>query len=258
MGYAPGKKDGPLIITANEPAGLLYGTFHLLRDLQAHGEAKGLPLRESPDFKFRLLNHWDNLDRTVERGYAGFSIWDWHRLPEYIDPRYRDYARANASIGINGTVVTNVNANAKLTTITPALLQPAVVDNTSGIDWDGQNIDLLTQGHTANFLVGATLPVVSFYGGVGISITQTNLKANGYFPVPALNTDDVLNPYTEVTNEYVEKEPLDIEIKNTDGGITAPRLNAGMRLKFTVVTIHADYTWANYSVVTVGLGISFR
>jgi alpha-glucuronidase len=59
-----------------------------------------------------MLNHWDNLDGTVERGYAGASIWDWQRLPGFLDPRYRDYARANASLGINGTVVTNVNANA--------------------------------------------------------------------------------------------------------------------------------------------------
>jgi alpha-glucuronidase len=59
-----------------------------------------------------VLNHWDNLDRTVERGYAGFSLWDWHKLPDYLDPRYTDYARANASLGINGTVITSVNANA--------------------------------------------------------------------------------------------------------------------------------------------------
>ena len=56
------------------------------------------------------------MDRTVERGYAGFSIWDWHKLPDYIEPRYKDYARANASIGINGTVLTNVNANALVLT----------------------------------------------------------------------------------------------------------------------------------------------
>lgn len=47
-----------------------------------------------------MLNRWDNLDRHVERGYAGASIWDWHKLPDYLDPRYIDYARANASIGI--------------------------------------------------------------------------------------------------------------------------------------------------------------
>ena len=71
-----------------------------------------LSLVEAPRIRHRLLNHWDNLNRTVERGYAGFSLWDWHKLPDYRSPRYTDYARANASIGINGTVLTNVNANA--------------------------------------------------------------------------------------------------------------------------------------------------
>ena len=70
-----------------------------------------------------MLNHWDNLDRTVERGYAGFSLWDWHKLPDYLSPRYTDYARANASIGINGTVLTNVNANALV--LTPMYLEKA-------------------------------------------------------------------------------------------------------------------------------------
>jgi alpha-glucuronidase len=74
-----------------------------------------------PRIQHRVLNHWDNLDRTVERGYAGFSIWDWHKLPDYIKPRYKDYARANASIGINGTVLTNVNANSDV--LTPQYLE---------------------------------------------------------------------------------------------------------------------------------------
>ncbi|MGC9341153.1 MAG: alpha-glucuronidase family glycosyl hydrolase, partial [Bacteroidales bacterium] len=101
-----------LAIIGNDDNELLYGTFHLLRLLQMEDDLSGLPLTESPKIQHRLLNHWDNLDRTVERGYAGFSIWDWHKLPDYIDPRYIDYARANASIGLNGTVLTNVNANA--------------------------------------------------------------------------------------------------------------------------------------------------
>ena len=105
-----------LIITANSDIGLLYGTFHFLRLLQTASPLQSLTIADSPKIKHRLLNHWDNLDRTVERGYAGFSLWDWHKLPDYIDPRYHDYARANASIGINGTVVTNVNANALVLT----------------------------------------------------------------------------------------------------------------------------------------------
>lgn len=166
---------------------------------------------------------------------------------------------------LNFTVMygyTRVNANAELMTISPEDLEapgsPEIVDNTSGISWEDQNLDLVTQGHTANFLVGANLPVVAFYGGVGISITQTNLKANGYFPIPTLNVDNPLNPYPEVTNESAIKDPIDIEIKNQDGGTTKPRLNAGIRFKFAVVTIHFDYTYANYSVATAGFGFSFR
>ena len=77
---------------------------------------QNLSLQQAPRIKHRILNHWDNLDRTVERGYAGFSLWDWHKLPDYIDPRYLDYARANASVGINGSVLTNVNSNAQILT----------------------------------------------------------------------------------------------------------------------------------------------
>jgi alpha-glucuronidase len=104
------------LITANTDIGVLYGVFHFLRLLQTNQSISSLNISSAPRIQLRLLNHWDNLNRTVERGYAGNSIWDWHRLPGYIDPRYKDYARANASIGINGTVLTNVNANALVLT----------------------------------------------------------------------------------------------------------------------------------------------
>ena len=104
------------LITANTDIGLLYGTFHFLSLIQTHQPIQNLSISSTPKIKHRVLNHWDNLDRTVERGYAGFSLWDWHKLPDYIDQRYIDYARANASVGINGTVLTNVNANALVLT----------------------------------------------------------------------------------------------------------------------------------------------
>lgn len=100
-----------LFIIGDDPSGTVYGTFHFLRLLQMNESLENINISESPKIKYRILNHWDNLDRTVERGYAGFSIWEWHKLPDYISQRYIDYARANASIGINGTVLTNVNAN---------------------------------------------------------------------------------------------------------------------------------------------------
>ncbi len=107
-----------IVIAANRDIGVLYGVFHFLKLLQTHKNIDSLSITSSPKIKLRLLNHWDNLDRTVERGYADFSLWDWHKLPDYISPRYKDYARANSSIGINGTVLTNVNANALVLTET--------------------------------------------------------------------------------------------------------------------------------------------
>jgi alpha-glucuronidase len=111
------------VIAANEDIGALYGAFHLLRLLQTHAALDELSVASAPQVQHRVLNHWDNLNRTVERGFAGFSLWDWHKLPHYLDPRYTDYARANASIGINGTVLTNVNANAVV--LTPEYLEKA-------------------------------------------------------------------------------------------------------------------------------------
>lgn len=99
-------------ISAQGSAGLLYGVFDLLSRIHRQTDIYSLDITSKPATALRLLNHWDNLDRTVERGYAGFSIFNWHELPEVKDPRYLDYAMANASVGINGSVLTNVNAKA--------------------------------------------------------------------------------------------------------------------------------------------------
>jgi alpha-glucuronidase len=110
-----------IVIAAKKDIGVLYGAFHFLRMLQTRAPLVALDLVSNPRTKVRILNHWDNLDRHVERGYAGESLWDWHKLPGYVDPRYTDYARANASLGINGAVLTNVNANA--TSLSPQYLE---------------------------------------------------------------------------------------------------------------------------------------
>nr|WP_256869427.1 alpha-glucuronidase family glycosyl hydrolase [Sphingobium lactosutens] len=100
------------LIAANSDVGLLHGAYHWLRLAQSGARVDSLNIVSAPKIGLRLLNHWDNLNGTVERGYAGQSIWDWWRLPDWKGPRYTDYARANASIGINGTVLNNVNAKA--------------------------------------------------------------------------------------------------------------------------------------------------
>jgi alpha-glucuronidase len=110
-----------IVIAGRTDRGALYGVYHFLRLIQTGQSLQSLNVASQPRTRIRLLNHWDNLDGHVERGYAGQSIWDWHRLPGWVSPRYTDYARASASIGINGAVLTNVNANA--TSLTPAYIE---------------------------------------------------------------------------------------------------------------------------------------
>ncbi|GAC1373055.1 MAG: alpha-glucuronidase family glycosyl hydrolase [Hymenobacter sp.] len=120
-GYRVFVRGRHLVVTGRSGAGVLYGVFALLRHLQTRQPVANLSLASSPRIQYRLLNHWDNSNGTVERGYAGSSIWKWAELPERLDPRYTDYARANASIGINGVAINNVNASARY--LTPEYLR---------------------------------------------------------------------------------------------------------------------------------------
>ncbi|XWW47202.1 alpha-glucuronidase [Fibrella sp. USSR17] len=112
-GYQITASGGNITIAGKSDAGVLYGAFALLRHLQTGQPIERVALTSNPKVQYRMLNHWDNVDGSVERGYAGQSLWKWYELPERIDPRYRDYARANASLGINGMTVNNVNASAR-------------------------------------------------------------------------------------------------------------------------------------------------
>lgn len=110
-GFVLNGNDDQLTITAHREIGLLYGAYEALR-LQAT-DVLIKDEQQHPKFKLRLLNHWDNLDGSIERGYAGESIFEWFKLDEQL---IREYARANASIGINGSVLNNVNASPKMLT----------------------------------------------------------------------------------------------------------------------------------------------
>ncbi|WP_303911467.1 alpha-glucuronidase [Bacteroides mediterraneensis] len=113
-GYTIRTSEGKTVLGAATEQGLLYATYHLLR-LQAEGaDCSRLDIQEKPAFDIRVLNHWDNLDGTIERGYAGCSLWKWEELTDSVSARYREYARANASVGINGTVLNNVNASPEI------------------------------------------------------------------------------------------------------------------------------------------------
>ncbi len=104
-GYAIKSQSGKIVISAASDAGLLYGAYHLLRLQQTGQSYENLDIREEPFYDLRILNHWDNPNGTCERGFAGKSI--------FLNPdpeRMKMYARANASVGINGAVLNNVNA----------------------------------------------------------------------------------------------------------------------------------------------------
>lgn len=119
-GFALRRTATGLALSARRDAGVLHGAFALLRMIQTSQSLEELNVTSAPRMRLRMLNHWDNLNGTVERGYAGRSLWEWDRLPAEVSPRYRDYARACASIGLNAVSPVNVNADARA--LTPAYL----------------------------------------------------------------------------------------------------------------------------------------
>lgn len=110
-GYTIKSIQNKIVIASSKEIGLLYGVYHILRLQQTNVSTTNLNVTEKPSYDVRILNHWDNLDGTIERGYAGHSLWKWEDLPDTISPRYEEYARANASIGVNSVVLNNVNAS---------------------------------------------------------------------------------------------------------------------------------------------------
>lgn len=110
-GYKIISTSEKIVISAGKEIGLLYGVYHILRLQQTKADLSHLNTIEKPSYEVRILNHWDNLDGSIERGYAGRSLWKWDDLPGKVSPRYEEYARANASVGINSVVLNNVNAS---------------------------------------------------------------------------------------------------------------------------------------------------
>ncbi len=110
--------DEAVDIWGGSDRGLLYGAYELLRQQATHQFHN---VTSVPQFELRLLNHWDNLDGSIERGYAGKSIWRWeeinaeaNKMSAWMCDHVREYCRANASLGINGSVLNNVNASPKM------------------------------------------------------------------------------------------------------------------------------------------------
>lgn len=120
-------------------------------------------------------------------------------------------------------------------------------------DYTNQQMQMNVNGFTANILASFDLPVITVYGGVGLISTSTTLKLKGIYPLANIEGGKLL-----VDDKFAKTDPISINMKSSDGSTTKPRLNAGIKFKLTIITIHFDYTYANYSIATAGLGISFR
>src|SRR5690606_24483835 len=99
----------PVVIAAKTPAGVLYGVFALIRHILCGRLDKNPYILENPAIRLRMLNQWDNMDGSIERGYAGRSIFYQDGQIRSDLERVEDYARLMASVGLNGIVLNNVN-----------------------------------------------------------------------------------------------------------------------------------------------------
>lgn len=171
-GYSVRYINNRVIIEANSDAGFLYATYHLIRLFQTGKLSPETNITEVPAFSIRQLNHWDDLDGNIERGYAGKSLWKWNELPDNVSSRYRDYARLNASLGINGVVINNVNAD-------PRILRSDYLKKIKVLAdiFRQYNIKLYLSINFASPLKPSSTPdVMKKWGGIGILETADPTK----------------------------------------------------------------------------------
>jgi hypothetical protein len=123
------------------------------------------------------------------------------------------------------------------------------------VNFDNQYMNFRVQSFTANLIGSADLPMFTAYAGLGVNSTTANLKMTGWYPVPRIDPQD---PSTiEVTDNSAIEDPVDFTLGGDYRG-AQPRVTVGGKVKLAVLHIHLDYTWSNYSVITAGMGISFR
>ena len=145
----------------------------------------------------------------------------------------------------------------KLTANVPLNLQPdadftqSYSTYNSATDFDDQNLGVTVSAMNVSAIASINLPIISFYGGIGYSKTQTTAAMTGNFPLPSVESGAV------VYNDDGVKTGSDFPSINIED-FSGLRANVGFRLKFAVITLHADYTRAQYNVFSTGLGVSFR
>ena len=220
-------KDGRMSISAKDERGLLYGAFALLRS-QDCPMAFVTGKTERPFFKHRILNHWDNLDSSIERGYAGLSIF-WaledpqtRRNSDQWKPKpintelIKAYARANASIGINGTVLNNVNASPKMLS---AIYLDKVKEIADILRPYGIKVYL-----SVNFASPMTIPAKGFNGGKPVKTADPlNAQVKAWWKAKAKEIYQLIpdfGGFLVKANSEGQPGPFDYQRTHADGANT--------------------------------------
>jgi len=200
----------------------------------------GLPL--GSEVKIRYIP-------KVPIGEGDFSSWGvglMHSIMQYL-PGDKVFPLDISLFG--GYSILNGNAPLDLQPGTPQFYSSKYPSSA----WDYQNLNIVTETWNASVIGSINLRIITFYGGLGYSNTNTKINMTGNFPMPTINPSLSTTSYVYEDSGVLNGFPL-IEMENFSG----LRTNIGFRLKFALITFHADYTWAQYSVFSTGLGISFR
>jgi hypothetical protein len=207
----------------------------------------GIGLVKSTDVSVRYLPKFNIGD------YGSVNMWGVgvkHSLKQWI-PGIKMAPFFNLSV-FGGYTQLKVNSDISF--------QPEeynAIDETN-LAYDNQEMELIAKNFTGNILASFDFPVITIYAGAGFSKTNTNLKLTGDYPMATIATSGTYIGKVVVNDANKITDPIDMKFTNTDGSKTKPRLNAGIKFKMAIITLHFDYTYANYSVATAGLGISFR
>lgn len=224
------------LLKFNSPKGTGY-SFLPMPALKA-----GIGLPKGTELMVKFLPTMDMGD-AGEMGLWGLGlkhdILQWLPLGEWIPI-------VNVSI-MGAYTKLSANSDINYKPVTPSLSIPVEIPTLQ--NYDNQKMEFESSAFTTALLISADLPFFSVYGGVGFSSTSTKLKLTGDYEYYTVK-DNAL-----IINSL--KDPIDISIDNEDG-ITIPRFNIGARLKFAVLTLHLDYVYSSYSMVTTGIGITFR
>jgi hypothetical protein len=199
----------------------------------------GIGLVKETDLTFRYVPSI-NIGEYGKIGLWGIGIK--HSLKQWI-PGIKELPFFHLSVFMG---YTQLKSSADIS-FKPSFYNDYMNPDPSNTGYDNQKAELIIKGFTSSLLASFDLPVITVYGGVGFSTTSTNIKLTGDYPVP---NGYPITSLTKITN------PIDMKINSSSGA--KPRLTCGVKFKMAVITYHIDYTYTKYSVLSTGLGISFR